>query len=76
MEQWLTINLFTHFFLNLNMPPPSPLSIATGSVLRLVKEETSYQKEMQQQQSRISKLEQGDGADENADFILKQEVWR
>jgi hypothetical protein len=43
----------------------------TLSVLRLVKEEASYYKELQQQEARIQKLEPGD---ENAEFILKQEV--
>lgn len=55
------------------MPPPSQLSIATSSVNRLVKEEASYYKELEQQQARIAKLEQ-DGGDENAEFQMKQEV--
>jgi len=55
------------------MAPPSQLSIATSSLLRLVKEEASYHKELEQQQSRLQKLEQG-GWDENADYIIKQEV--
>jgi tubulin-specific chaperone A len=55
------------------MAPPSKLSISTGSVLRLVKEEASYHKEQQQQEARIKKLEASKD-DENAEFILKQEV--
>ncbi len=55
------------------MAPPSQLSIATSSLLRLVKEEASYHKELAQQQSRLQKLEQG-GGDENADYTIKQEV--
>jgi len=55
------------------MPPPSQLAIATSSLNRLVKEETSYHKELEQQQASIAKLEQG-GGDENAEFTLKQEV--
>lgn len=55
------------------MPAPSPLRIATSSLQRLVKEESSYHKELEQQQARIAKLEAG-GGDENADFMLKQEV--
>ncbi len=55
------------------MPPPSQLSIATSSVLRLVKEEVSYHKELQQQEARIQKL-QNETGDENAEFQLKQEV--
>jgi tubulin-specific chaperone A len=57
------------------MPAPSPLAIATSSLHRLVKEEKSYHNELAQQQARISKLEAGEGADdENAEFVLKQEV--
>lgn len=57
------------------MPPPSQLSIATSSLNRLVKEESSYHKELEQQQARIAKLEGGEGQDdENAEYTLKQEV--
>lgn len=57
------------------MPAPSQLSIATSSLNRLVKEESSYHKELEQQQARIAKMEGGEGAeDENAEFQLKQEV--
>jgi len=56
------------------MPPPSQLAIATSSVSRFVKEEASYHKELEQQQARIAKLEQGGDEDENAEFQLKQEV--
>ena len=52
---------------------PSQLSIATSSLLRLVKEEASYHKELEQQQSRLLKSEQC-GGDENADYTIKQEV--
>lgn len=55
------------------MPPPSQLAIATSAVTRLVKEEASYHKELEQQEKRIAKLEQ-DGGDENIEFQLKQEV--
>ncbi|KAL9106102.1 MAG: hypothetical protein Q9187_008606, partial [Circinaria calcarea] len=54
------------------MPPPSQLSIMTSSLLRLVKEEASYHKELQQQESRIQKL-QSETGDENAEFMIKQE---
>lgn len=56
------------------MPAPSQLAIATSAVNRLVKEEASYHKEMEQQQARIEKLERGDSSDENAEFTLKQEA--
>lgn len=61
------------------MPPPSQLSIATSSLNRLVKEENSYHREHEQQQSRIAKLEADlqagkTGEDGNAEFELKQEV--
>ena len=55
------------------MPAPSRLSIATSSVKRLIKEEASYHKELEQQEERIKKLEQSNG-DENAEYQLKQEV--
>ncbi|KAB2580034.1 Tubulin binding cofactor A [Lasiodiplodia theobromae] len=54
------------------MAPPSKLAVATSSVNRLVKEETSYHKELEQQQARIKKLEETPG-DENAEYMLKQE---
>ncbi|MCJ1383279.1 hypothetical protein MMC17_006392 [Xylographa soralifera] len=52
------------------MAPPSQLSIATSSLVRLVKEESSYHKELQGQLARIENLDEGD---ENAEYILKQE---
>lgn len=55
------------------MAPPSQLAIATSAVNRLVKEEASYHKELEQQQARIEKLKQG-SEDENAEWNLKQEV--
>ncbi|KKY28549.1 putative tubulin-specific chaperone [Phaeomoniella chlamydospora] len=61
------------------MPPPTPLSIKASSLQRLVKEKSSYQKELEQQQKRIEKLEgqqaNGDEAGEegNNEFMLGQE---
>ncbi|GAB7360870.1 hypothetical protein MBLNU230_g0856t1 [Neophaeotheca triangularis] len=56
------------------MPPPSQLAIATSSLNRLVKEEASYHKELEQQQSRIAKLESNpDSENENAEYELRQE---
>ncbi|KAF2478319.1 tubulin binding cofactor A [Lindgomyces ingoldianus] len=54
------------------MAPPSKLVVATSSVLRLVKEEASYHKELEQQEARIKKLESSTG-DENAEYQMKQE---
>ncbi|RYP55456.1 hypothetical protein DL770_010909 [Monosporascus sp. CRB-9-2] len=62
------------------MPAPSPLTIATQAVNRLVKEEQYYQKELAQQTERVKKLEaeaansKDGGGDDNAEFMLKQEV--
>jgi len=56
------------------MAPPSQLAIASGSVQRLVKEETSYHKELAQQEARLKKLVESKSEDENAEFQLKQEV--
>jgi len=61
---------------HLIMPPASPLAIATSSVLRLVKEEASYYRELEQQTKRLQKLESEDPNDDdegNRDFLLKQE---
>ncbi|KAJ9401017.1 hypothetical protein DTO282F9_1965 [Paecilomyces variotii] len=57
------------------MAPPSPLSIATLSVQRLVKEEASYHRELQQQEQRIQRLEAETGPDEdgNRQYALNQE---
>ncbi|KAL5117004.1 tubulin folding cofactor A [Pleosporales sp. CAS-2024a] len=55
------------------MAPPSRLAIATGSVLRLVKEEASYHNEAAHQEQRIKKLEESEG-DSNKEYTLKQEA--
>jgi tubulin-specific chaperone A len=61
------------------MAPPSALHIATQSVKRLVKEEASYHKELVGQQARVDKLKadiqsNSPDLDENAEYVLKQEV--
>lgn len=61
------------------MPAPSALAIASSSVQRLVKEETYYHKELASQQVRVDKLDadvkdQKADLDENAEYMLKQEV--
>ncbi|KAI0184567.1 tubulin binding cofactor A [Xylaria flabelliformis] len=60
------------------MPAPSPLTIATQSVQRLVKEDSYYRKELAQQSKRVQKLEadlkmSSESDDGNAPFMLKQE---
>ena len=55
------------------MAPPSQLSIATSSVMRLIKEESSYHKELQQQETRLETLKK-EGGDENFEYTMKQEV--
>ncbi|KAK4162152.1 tubulin binding cofactor A [Cladorrhinum sp. PSN259] len=61
------------------MAPPTPLSIATQSVNRLVKEEAYYHKEQASQEKRIAKLKQDIKTtkpaelDSNAEYMLKQE---
>ena len=59
---------------DIKMAPPSQLAIATSAVNRLVKEEASYHKELEQQQARIEKLKQASSDEENAEWNLKQEV--
>lgn len=61
------------------MAPPTPLAVATSSVQRLVKEEAYYHKDLASQGARIAKLEKdiaekSADLDENADYVLKQEV--
>lgn len=57
------------------MPAPSQIAINTSALNRLVKEQASYHKELEQQQASIAKLEQQQGgSDENAEFTLRQEV--
>lgn len=59
------------------MAPRSQLEIHTASLLRLVKEEASYHKELQQQTERIQRLEAANGFDDddgNKEYTLKQEV--
>ena len=56
------------------MAPPSQLAIAASSVQRLVKEEASYYKELQQQEARLEKTRSSKDEDENAEYQLKQEV--
>jgi tubulin-specific chaperone A len=56
------------------MPAPSKIAIATSVLNRLIKEETSYHKEAESQQKRITKLETDPSDDENAEFTLRQEV--
>lgn len=57
------------------MAPPSKLAVATSVVRRLVKEEASYHKELEQQEARIKKLEADkSGENQNAEYQLKQEV--
>jgi tubulin binding cofactor A len=56
------------------MPAPTKLGIAMSSVKRLINEENSYRKEQAQQEERIKKLEKDVGSDENAEYMLKQEV--
>lgn len=60
------------------MPPPSQLVIATGSVNRLLKEEASYHKEVEEEEAKIKalkeKIDSGANDDENASYMLKQQV--
>lgn len=61
------------------MPPPSPLVIATGAVNRLLKEEASYHKELEEQEAQVKaqeeKIKSGqEDEDGNATYILKQQV--
>jgi len=58
------------------MPPPSPIAIATSSLTRLTKEESSYRTELASQQKRLQSLQASTAPDEdgNRDFQIEQEV--
>jgi tubulin-specific chaperone A len=61
------------------MPAPSQLAIATSSVLRLLKEEVSYRKELVDQEAKVKVLEEkvksGQASEDgNDEFMLKQQV--
>lgn len=61
------------------MAPRSSLAIATAAVLRLVKEEQYYHKELADQEAKIAAAEASGTApggvdDENAEFMLRQQV--
>ncbi|CAF9926101.1 MAG: hypothetical protein ALECFALPRED_003361 [Alectoria fallacina] len=65
------------------MAPPTPLSVATNSINRLLKEESSYRTELATQQRRVEKLQAGGGGESddddddgvgNMEFRLRQEA--
>ena len=56
------------------MAPPSQLSIATSAVQRLIKEEASYYKELQQQEAHLQKIQASKDGDENLEYQVKQEA--
>ncbi|KAL2058998.1 hypothetical protein ABVK25_000290 [Lepraria finkii] len=60
------------------MAPPSQLSIATSSIDRLLKEESSYRLELAHQQNHLEKLQFGGpgGVEDvpgNSEFLVKQQ---
>lgn len=64
---------------HVKMPAPSQLSIATSAVLRLLKEEISYHKELVDQEAQVTVLEEKiksgqTSEDGNEEFMLKQQV--
>lgn len=56
------------------MPAPSRLQIATSSLERLLKEESSYHKELEQGKARVHRLEGEKSTDDNAEYMIRQEV--
>ena len=58
---------------------PSSLAIASSSIKRLLKEESTYRTELASQELRIKKLQTGDPSQDedvsNRDFQLRQEVF-
>lgn len=55
----------------IKMPPPTPLAIKTSSVARLLKEDTSYHKELVSAEKSLDKMLASGTADE---YELKQQV--
>ncbi|KAI4254685.1 MAG: hypothetical protein LQ352_002959 [Teloschistes flavicans] len=58
------------------MPAPSPLAIASSSVQRLLKEESTYRTELESQERRLGKLrDEKTGEDDggNREFLIRQE---
>lgn len=53
------------------MPPPSALAIKTSSVVRLIKEESSYHKELASAKKGLEKMLAGEAPDE---YELRQQV--
>lgn len=53
------------------MPPPSALGIKTSSVVRLIKEESSYHNELASAKRSLEKMLEGEDPDE---YALKQQV--
>ena len=70
---FLSCHIITQYHNTSNTMTPSPLSVATSALSRLVKEESSYHKELEQQQASVTKLEQSSG-DENKEYMIRQEV--
>jgi hypothetical protein len=70
----------TWAILSSTMAPPTPLSNATSSLTRLIREEASYHKEQRQQEAAIAKLEtqsedkENEGEEGNREFTLTQQV--
>jgi hypothetical protein len=61
------------------MPAPSQLAIATGSLRRLLKEISTYHKELVEQEAAVAALEEkvknGQATEDgNEEFMLKQQV--
>jgi tubulin-specific chaperone A len=64
------------------MAPSNPLYIGTQALMRLVDEQLSYHKELEQQTSRLDKLQREQNAhklkqgedDGNQDYMVKQQV--
>jgi tubulin-specific chaperone A len=54
------------------MAPPTVLAIKTSSVIRLVKEEAMYHKELVVEQQRLAKMSEDPESDE---YALKQQVY-
>jgi tubulin-specific chaperone A len=53
------------------MPPPSALAIKSSAVIRLIKEESMYHRELVVEQNRLSKMKESNEADE---YTIKQQV--
>ena len=56
------------------MPPPTALAIKTSAVVRMIKEEAMYHKELAVEQQRLEKMLRPDAAGDADEYAIAQQV--